>query len=92
MEDFLLFTLGSCWADMIWQREGDELGIQPLHVRTSHQANGSAAILNHDVERLVLEPVSSGQGDGIELCAGVPHKRRFQDVTALPVDLEHALV
>lgn len=40
----------------------------------------------------MLEPVSSGQGDGIELCAGVSHKRRFQDVTALPVDQEPSLV
>lgn len=52
----------------------------------------NAAILNHDVERLVLEPVSSGQGDGVELGGRVPHEGRFQDVTTLPVDLEPSLV
>lgn len=40
----------------------------------------------------MLKPVSSGQGDGIEFCARVSHKGRFQDVTTLPVNLEPALV
>lgn len=40
----------------------------------------------------MLEPVSSGQGDGVELGARVPHEGRFQDVTALPVNQEPSLV
>lgn len=44
------------------------------------------------MERLVLQPVSSGQGDGVKLCAYVPHVGRFQDVAALSVNQESALV
>lgn len=44
------------------------------------------------MERLVLQPLSSGQGDGVELCGRVPHIGRFQDVAALPIDEEFALV
>lgn len=51
-----------------------------------------AATRHHEVEGLVLEPVSPRQGDGVELCAGVPHEGRFQDVAALPVRLEPPLV
>lgn len=51
-----------------------------------------AAAPHHDVESLVLEPVPSGQRDGVELRAGVPQEGRFQDVPALPVDLEPSLV
>lgn len=69
------------------------MGIQHPHVgRRGFHSEGSVAILNHDVERLVLEPGSSGQGDGIELRVGVSHEGRLQDVAALPVDLEPALV
>lgn len=48
--------------------------------------------LNHDMERLVLQPVSSGQGDGVELCALFPHEGRFQDVAAFSINQESALV
>lgn len=44
------------------------------------------------MERPVLQPVSSGQGDGVKLCVYVPHVGRFQDVAALPVHQESALV
>ena len=40
----------------------------------------------------MLQPISSGQGDGVEFCGSVPHIGRFQDVAALPVDQESALV
>lgn len=49
-------------------------------------------ILDHQVEGLLLEPGSPGQGDGVKLGGPVPHEGRFQDVAALPVDLEQALV
>lgn len=48
--------------------------------------------LNHDVEGLVLQPVSSRQGDGVKLCVRVPHEGRLQDVAALSVNQESALV
>lgn len=48
--------------------------------------------LNHDMERLVLQPVSPGQGDGVELCALFPHEGRFQDVAAFSINQESALV
>ena len=48
--------------------------------------------LNHDMERLVLQPVSSGQGDGVKLRVCVSHVGRFEDVAALSVDHESALV
>lgn len=60
-------------------------------IRTSERKM-EVAVLHHEVESLVLEPVSSGQGDGVELCARVPHEGRFQDVSALPVHLEPSLV
>lgn len=44
------------------------------------------------MERRGLQPVSSGQGDGVELRGRVPHVGRFQDVAALSVDQESALV
>lgn len=44
------------------------------------------------MERLVLQPFSSGQGDGVKLGGRVPHIGRFQDVAALPVDQESTLV
>lgn len=48
--------------------------------------------LNHDMEQLVLQPDSSCQGDGVKLCPAVPHEGRFQDVAALSVNQESALV
>lgn len=47
---------------------------------------------HHDMERLVLQPVSSGQGDGVEICALFPHEGRFQDVAAFSINQESALV
>ncbi len=103
MEDFFLFTLGSCWAEMTWR----QVGIHHVRLwKTLH--NLGSRILNkklqyvcvcvcvrnthHDMERLVLQPVSSGQGDGVILCGYVPHVGRFQDVAALSVNQESALV
>lgn len=47
---------------------------------------------HHDVQRLVLEPLSSGQGDGVKLCGYVPHEGWFQAEAALAVNQESALV
>lgn len=44
------------------------------------------------MERLMLQPVSSGQGDGVKLCGYVPHVGRFQDIAALSVNHKSALV
>lgn len=41
---------------------------------------------HHDVQRLVLQPVSSGQGDGVKIRRRFPHEGRLQDVAALPID------
>lgn len=48
--------------------------------------------LNHDMEQLVLQPDSSRQGDGVKLCPALPHEGRLQDVAALSVNQESALV
>lgn len=40
----------------------------------------------------MLQPDSSRQGDGVKLCASVPHEGRFQDVAAISVNQESALV
>lgn len=50
------------------------------------------ATLNHDMEQLVLQPDSSRQGDGVKLCPALSHEGWFQDVAALPVNQESALV
>lgn len=47
---------------------------------------------DHDVEHLVLQPVSPRQGDGVKLGVHVSHKVWLQDVAALSVDQESALV
>lgn len=47
---------------------------------------------HHDMEQLVLQPVSSGQSDGVKFCGWVPHVGWFQDVAALPINQESALV
>lgn len=57
----------------------------PLYVRSQWNPH-------HDVEPFVLQPVSSGQSDGVKFCGYVPHVGRFQDVAALPIDQESALV
>ena len=44
------------------------------------------------MERLVLQPVSSGQGDGVELSGLFPHEGRLQDVAAFSINQESALV
>lgn len=90
MEDFFWFTLGSCWADMTyWQVKNDLNGTQ----RKSNNSSVSAQWRpHHDMQGLVLQPVSSGQGDGVKLCGYVPHEGWFQDVAAFAVNQESALV
>lgn len=44
------------------------------------------------MQGLVLQPVSSGQGDGVKLCGYVPHEGWFQDVAAFAINQESALV
>lgn len=47
---------------------------------------------HHDMERLVLQPVSTSQSDRVKLCGYVSHVGWFQDVAALPVNHESAQV
>lgn len=44
------------------------------------------------MQRLVLQPLSSGQSHRVELGGTVPQEGRFENVAALAVDQESALV
>ena len=112
IEDFFLFTLGSCCADMTWWQMVDTSCLirktNILHImdsflknRTLHQLlwiNASVCFCvciddrHHDMERLVLQPVSSGQSVGVKPCGSVPHVGWFQDVATFTVHQESALV
>lgn len=99
MEDFLLFTLGSCCPDITcWRIITTGYIILGNHNYGRQTGANELAFwvrsikLNHDMERLVLQPVSSRQGDGVKVGPRVPHEGRLQDVAALSVDQESALV
>lgn len=57
-----------------------------------HQRVSVSETLNHDMERLVRQPVSSAQDHWIKLCAAVSHVGRFQDVATLSINQESTLI